>query len=138
MKISNVISESYRNAGYKIKVKKAYEDLSISKPGAVKRTDTIEISDEALAAQKAEGISATSSNDILSVTRGTAKNGYTIHLIDSGFVNRLVSRGYFEVNGEKIELSDGIKKKLLETDKQAETRWYLAPGFHDIRFSIPD
>lgn len=120
MKISNIISESYRNAGYKIKVEKANEDLSISKPGAVKRTDTIEISDEALAAQKLNEIRATSGNDILGITKGTAENTYTIHLTDSGFVNRLVSRGYFEVNGEKIELSDDIKKKLLETDKQAE------------------
>lgn len=120
MKISNVISESYRNAGYKIRGKKSNEYLSVSKPGAVKRTDTIEISDEALAAQKSEEISATSGKDILGITRGTAENIYIVHLSDSGFVNRLVSRGYFEVNSVKIELSDDIKKKLLETDKQAE------------------
>ena len=93
MKISNVISESYRNAGYKIRGKKSNEYLSVSKPGAVKHTDTIEISDEALAAQKSEEISATSGKDILGITRGTAENTYTVHLSDSGFVNRVVSRG---------------------------------------------
>ena len=40
--------------------------------------------------------------------------------LDSAMVSRAVSSGYIKVGGKKVELSDENKKKLIETDKQAE------------------
>jgi hypothetical protein len=87
---------------------------------ASSKKDTVEISDEAYAAQRDNNITATSGKDILGASKGDKENTFIVHFADSAMVNRAVSRGYITVNGIDIELSDDIKKKLMETDKKAE------------------
>lgn len=87
---------------------------------ASSKKDTVEISDEAYAAQQNNNISATSGKDILGASKGDKENTFIVHFADSAMVNSAVSRGYITVNGINIELSAEIKKKLLETDKKAE------------------
>ena len=87
---------------------------------ASSKKDILEISDEAYAAQRNNQITATSGKDILGASKGDKDNTFIVHFADSAMVHRAVSRGYITVNGINIELSDDIKKKLLETDKKAE------------------
>lgn len=82
--------------------------------------DTIEISNEAYAAQQDNQMTATSGKDILGISKGDKENTFIIHFADSAMVSRAVSRGYITVNGIRIELSDEVKENLIETDKQAE------------------
>ena len=83
--------------------------------------DTVEISDEAYAAQHDNQIIATSGKDILGILKGEKDNTFIVSFADTAMVSRAVSRGYITVNGINIELSDDIKEKLIETDKQAES-----------------
>lgn len=85
-----------------------------------KDRDTIEISNEAYAAQQENQMTATSGKDILGISKGDKENTFIIHFADSAMVSRAVSRGYITVNGIRIELSDEVKENLIETDKQAE------------------
>lgn len=82
--------------------------------------DTIEISDEAYAAQQDNQMTATSGEDILGISKGDKENTFIIHFADSAMVSRAVSRGYITVNGSRIELTDEIKEKMKEISEQAE------------------
>ena len=96
------------------------ENTYVGKKSSSRNKDTIEISDEAYAAQHGDQITATSGKDILGISKGDKENTFIIHFADSAMVSRAVSRGYITVNGIRIELSDEVKENLIETDKQAE------------------
>ena len=96
------------------------ENTYVGKKSSSRNKDTIEISDEAYAAQHDNQITATSGKDILGISKGDKENTFIIHFADSAMVSRAVSRGYITVNGIRIELSDEVKENLIETDKQAE------------------
>lgn len=70
---------------------------------------------------KTEKISATSGKDVLEITRGDKGNNFVIHFWDSAMVSRAVSRGYITVNGVHIELSEEMKQRLTDIDRQAES-----------------
>ncbi|SDM60117.1 hypothetical protein [Lachnospira pectinoschiza] len=96
---------------------------SKSKTGSTtqKRTDILEISQEAKKLQESDSkMSANSGKDILGISKGQGNNDYKVHFSDSAMVSRAISRGRITVNGVDIELSDQIKNKLREVDKQAE------------------
>lgn len=83
--------------------------------------DSIEISSEAYEAQyEDEKMTASSGKDILGITKGREENTFVIHFSDSAMVNRAISRGFITVNGVQLELSDEVKKNLLQVDKQAQ------------------
>lgn len=90
------------------------------KLASVPDTDRLEISDEAKALDaEQEDLSASSGKDILGITK-KADDQFIVHFSDSAMVSRAVTRGYIEVNGVHIDLSDKIKKQLLSTDEIAE------------------
>lgn len=65
-------------------------------------------------------LTAKSGKDKLGITKGNGNNSYVIHFSDSAKVSRAVSRGCITINGVDIELSEETKRKLSETDEQAE------------------
>lgn len=119
MNINNVFRDNFNSTSYYIKGN-TVNDPYATKRKSNKNSDTIEISDDAYKVQQEEKISATSGKDVLGITKNTKENKYIIHFTDSAMVNRAVSRGYITINGVNIELSNDAKKKLLETDKEAE------------------
>lgn len=120
MNISGVIRESWGTASRYIKENKAGSVYGNKNQTISKTKDILEISDESRASQTDEPFTATSGKDTLGISKGNKENTYIIHFTDSAIVSRTVSRGYITVNGNHIELSEDTKKKLIETDKQAE------------------
>lgn len=91
------------------------------KKQAALKGDEVEISSEAYKMRKEEEkLTAASGKDTLGITKGRGDNTYVIHFSDSAMVSRAVSRGYITINGTRIDLSDEVKKQLLETDSQAQ------------------
>lgn len=120
MNIKTVVNDVYKKAATDTPSSKASEQEK-SAYRLSKKTDCIEISSEAYEAQhEDEKMTASSGKDILGITKGSGENTFVIHFSDSAMVNRAVSRGYITVNGVKLELSDEVKKNLLQVDKQAQ------------------
>ena len=56
---------------------------------------------------------------MLGITMGKTPNSYVIHFDNIALAHRAVDRGYITVNGHDVELSDEIKKRILETSQKA-------------------
>ena len=119
MNISSIVGKDIVKTDYSI-ARYTSDSVNTAKISSGNQKDILEISEKAYAAQKENTLTATSGKDTLGISKGSKENTYTIHFADSAMVSRAVSRGYITVNGENIELSDDVKKKLLEIDKQAE------------------
>lgn len=83
--------------------------LEISEAGRKRYSDT-------------KNVTASSGNDILSAKKGSKDDAFVISFSDSGFVSRTIDRGYIEIQGVKINLSDEDKKRLSAIDKEAENK----------------
>ncbi|MCM1496422.1 MAG: hypothetical protein NC089_11565 [Bacteroides sp.] len=117
MNINSVICNRYKSAAAE---GKALDRFQTANPSASPKKDLLEISSEAYGMQKDKTISAVSGKDILGITLGDKENVFIIHFSDSAMVNRTVFRGYITVNGEDVELSDEVKKQMIDVDKQAQ------------------
>lgn len=125
MNIGNTISQyinnyasSASNVSTTEKVINAYKDNS--KNDSYGNTDIVEISSDGYEMQsKANKLSATSGQDKLGITQGENPNSYVIHFENIALAHRAVERGYITVNGQDIQLSDEVKKKILETSQKA-------------------
>ena len=125
MNIGNTISQyinnyasSASNVSTTEKVINAYKDNS--KNDSYGNTDIVEISSDGYEMQsKANKLSATSGQDKLGITQGENPNSYVIHFDNIALAHRAVERGYITVNGQDIQLSDEVKKKILETSQKA-------------------
>ena len=84
------------------------------------KSDTVEISSDGYEMQaKSDNINASSGKDELGITKGETPNSYVIHFDNVALANRTVSRGYINVNGNNIQLSDDMKEKILKTSEEA-------------------
>jgi len=66
------------------------------------------------------GISVTSGSDILETITNAEQNKISIYFGDSAVLNRTVKRGYIEIDGTRMALSDELKEKLIQADKSAQ------------------
>lgn len=55
-----------------------------------------------------------------SVFRQDDSNKFVICFVNADMVSRAVKQGYIEVEGQRIDLSDDVKKQLLATSKQIQ------------------
>ena len=55
-----------------------------------------------------------------SVSRQGDSNKFVISFANAAMVSRAVKQGYIEVEGQRIDLSDEVKKQLLATSKQIQ------------------
>ena len=55
-----------------------------------------------------------------SVSRQGDSNKFVISFGNAAMVSRAVKQGYFEVEGQRIDLTDEVKKQLLATSKQIQ------------------
>jgi hypothetical protein len=84
------------------------------------QSDALEISKEAYNLQsKNENVVVKSGKDYLGGS-WSADNVLVIHFTDSAIVSRTVQRGYITIDGVRVDLSEDVKKSLLETDEQAQ------------------
>ncbi len=120
MNINPVIDNSYNRTNI-ISRQNAFDRYKETYKSASKRMDSLEISSEAYELWNYdEKISATSGKDTLGITRGEKENTFVIHFSDSAMVRRAISRGYITVNGVDIVLSEEVKKRLDNVNKQAQ------------------
>lgn len=119
MNINSVICNRYKSTS-KETGGKALDPFKATNQSVSSKKDLLEISSEAYGIQNDKTISAVSGKDILGVTLGDKENVFIIHFSDSAMVDRTVSRGYITVNGEDVELSDEVKKQMIDVDKQAQ------------------
>ncbi len=77
-----------------------------------------------------------SGGDILEANQNTNKNKISICFGDSAILSRTVKRGYVEIDGKRITLSDEIKKKLTETDKIAHKARESAFAYYNLRHNM--
>ncbi len=120
MNINPVINNGY-NRTNTMHRQKALDRYKETYKSVSQKMDSLEISSEAYELRnKDEKISATSGKDTLGITRGDKENTFVIHFSDSAMASRAISRGYITVNGVDIELSDEVKKQLINVNKQAQ------------------
>ncbi len=97
------------------------------------RYDRAEFSGKKAAQTDENALSALSGRDILEIKKGSGENQYRIFLPDSAEVSRVVSRGYVDVNGRKIELSEDVKEKLTKVDRLAQQAREKSFAFSTIK-----
>ncbi len=86
-----------------------------------RNSDSITFSSTALKYIKgSSNVTVLSGSDILEAYENSEKNKVSIYFGDSSILNRTVKRGYVEIDGKKITLSDKIKETLRHTDKIAQ------------------
>lgn len=84
-----------------------------------KQSDTVDISTDGYDLNaKNDIIFASSGQDELYITRKD-ENTFTISFDNVALAHRAVERGYINVNGQKIELTDDVKEKILKTSQEA-------------------
>lgn len=140
MKINSVDKNFYHSYSQMTERQKSMAKSQPSSQVVSKKTDTLDISQEAYKTPASdEAMSATSGKDSLGITKGEKANSFVIHFSDSAMVSRAISRGYLTVNGVDIQLSDDLKKQLTEIDKQAqadrEAAFYQFTMAHDLAVS---
>ncbi|MBQ3567054.1 MAG: hypothetical protein IJA12_07735 [Oscillospiraceae bacterium] len=81
-------------------------------------------------------ITVSSGGDILEANQNTDTNKISIRFGDSAVLSRTVKRGYVEIDGKRITLSDEIKKKLTETDKTAQKARETAFAYYNLRHNM--
>lgn len=123
MNIKSVASNLYHSYSAMTARQKTTAASQTVNQTATEKTDSLNISTEALAkianSDDNETMSATSGKDSLPITRGKKAHSFIIHFRDSAMISRAVTRGYITVNGVDIPLSDEVKKQLTEIDAQA-------------------
>lgn len=87
----------------------------------IRNSDSIAFSGNAYKYIKGNsGITVTSGSDILETIKNTEQNKISIYFGDSATLNRTLKRGYIEIDGTRIALSDELKDKLTLADKAAQ------------------
>lgn len=87
-----------------------------------KQQDTFELSgDTGVTKTAAGGMSASSDEDELGISKKKGTNSYVVTFGSPAYVYRAVARGYITVNGVQVQLSDDVKKALTkQADETAE------------------
>lgn len=101
------------------------------------RTDIVNISRQGLEFFSGDGrVTASSGSDILEAEMKADERHVSVYFSDSAMVSRAVKRGFIEINGNKVILSDEVKEKLINTDKQAQKAREAAFALSDLRHNI--
>lgn len=101
------------------------------------RADSVEISRQGLEFCSGDGrVTASSGSDILEAEMKADKKHVSVYFSDSAMVSRAVKRGFIEINGNKVILSDEVKEKLINTDKQAQKAREAAFALSDLRHNL--
>lgn len=95
---------------------KTHNNVNYDKNNFNNNQDSIKISTEAYTIQSQ--IKAASGKDTVDVTK--VDNKFIIHFDNSAILNRIIQRGYLEVDGNTLTLSEEVKQKLLSTNEKVE------------------
>lgn len=121
MHIQNATLDYLKNYNSKSNMSNKTMDLykETYKSNIKKQSDTVDISTDGYDLNaKNDIIFASSGQDELYITRKD-ENTFTISFDNVALAHRAVERGYINVNGQKIGLTDDVKEKILKTSQEA-------------------
>lgn len=116
------------------KEKQTQSDEQQDTPAA--RSDSIEISRQGLDFCSGDKkITVSSGCDTLEAEMRSDKN-VRVYFSSTAIVSRTIKRGFIDVDGKKIILSDDVKEKLTKIDKQAQTAREAAFALYNINHNM--